>query len=148
MGHWNLEGVHEAAILRPMKGGLTRNLPHCFEEHKEVRIVLDCTKAKIEKSHSATCRSFTYSHYKVGHTANVLIGVPPGGLVTLLSKGFGGRESDKACVEKPGVLDKLTSFQDDVMVDKGFYMDDMWLGLGVVPPPFLRSQGQFSATES
>ncbi|CAN7976849.1 unnamed protein product [Ixodes persulcatus] len=146
----SLAAVLEAAIPWPTKAEISRNEPQCFAEYRDVRVVLDCTEVQVEKSHCASCRILTYSQYKGGHTAKALVGVSPAGLITFLSNGFGGRASDKACVEKSGVLNKLTSFEDDVMVDKGFSMDAMCgkLGLGVVQPPFLRSQTQFSAEDA
>lgn len=83
------------------------------------------------------------------HTANVLVEVFPADLITFLSNGFDGRASDKACVEKSGVLNKVNSFEDNVMVDKRFSLDAMCgkLGLSMVQPLFLCSQTQFSAED-
>lgn len=133
-----LAAVLEAAVPWPDKEEIQRNVPQCFADFKEVRVVLDCTEVQLEKSHCASCQILTYSHYKGVHTAKVLVGVSPGGLITFISNGFGGRASDKACVEKSAVLNKLDSFEDDIMVDKGFHVDDKCgqLGLGVVQPPF------------
>lgn len=146
----NLAAVLESAIPWPDKQEIARNLPQCFEEYRDVRVVLDCTEVTVEKSHCASCRILTYSHYKGTHTAKLLVGVSPAGLITFVSRGFGGRASDRACVEKSAVLAKLNSFEDDVMVDKGFNIDVLCenLGLGVVQPPFLRGQLQFTAKDS
>ncbi|KAH9369613.1 hypothetical protein HPB48_010672 [Haemaphysalis longicornis] len=119
-----MAAVLEAAIPWPDKNEISRNVPQCFTDYREVREVLDCTEVQLEKSHCASCRILTYSHYKGVHTAKVLVGVSPAGLITFISNGFGGRASDKACVEKSAVLHKLDSFEDDVMVDKGFNVDD------------------------
>lgn len=145
-----LAAVLEAAIPWPDKQQIASNLPQCFEDYKEVRVVLDCTEVTVEKSHCASCRILTYSHYKGTHTAKLLVGVSPAGLITFVSCGFGGRASDRACVEKSEVLEKLNSFQDDVMVDKGFNLDTLCenRGLGVVQPPFLRGQLQFTTEDS
>lgn len=146
----SLATVLEAAIPWPSKEEIARNLPICFDEYREVRVVLDCTEVQVEKCHCSSCRILTYSHYKGCHTAKVLIGVSPGGLITFVSNSFGGRSSDKACVDKSGVLNKLASFQDDVMVDKGFNIDAQCesLGLGIVQPPFLRQKAQFTADDA
>lgn len=145
-----LAAVLEAAIPWPSKEEVSRNLPRCFEGYQEVRVVLDCTEVELEKSHCASCRILTYSHYKGRHTAKVLVGVSPGGLITFVSNGFGGKTSDKASVKQSHVLDELSSFEDDVMIDKGFNIDDMCgkRGLGVVQPPFLRNATQFSSAEA
>lgn len=146
----SLAAVLESAIPWPTTEEIKKNMPLCFSEFAEVRVVLDCTEVELEKCHCASCRILTYSHYKGMHTAKILVGVSPAGLITFISDTFGGRASDKACVEKSRVLDKLTGFQDDVMIDKGFNVDDMCaeLGLGVIQPPFLRSQQQFSAQDA
>nr|XP_037283554.1 uncharacterized protein LOC119176397 isoform X1 [Rhipicephalus microplus] len=146
----NLATALKCAIPWPNKQEIASNLPQCFEEYKEVRVVLDCTEVAVEKSHCASCRILTYSHYKGTHTAKLLVGVSPAGLITFVSCGFGGRTSDRTCVEKSGVLEKLDSFEDDVMVDKGFNLGSLCenLGLGVVQPPFLCGQLQFTAKDS
>ncbi|XP_077535969.1 uncharacterized protein LOC144148286 [Haemaphysalis longicornis] len=100
--HWaarKMAAVLEAAIPWPDKNEISRNVPQCFTDYREVRVVLDCTEVQLEKSHCASCRILTYSHYKGVHTAKVLVGVSPAGLITFISNGFGGRASDKACVE-------------------------------------------------
>ncbi|XP_075543585.1 uncharacterized protein LOC142578054 [Dermacentor variabilis] len=146
----SLAAVLECAIPWSTTEEIQKNMPLCFSDFSEVRVILDCTEVEVEKSHCASCRILTYSPYKGTHTAKVLVGVSPAGLITFVSSAFGGRASDKACVEKSEVLQKLTSFQDDVMVDKGFNIDDICtkLGLGIIQPPFLRSQQQFSAADA
>ncbi|XP_077497663.1 uncharacterized protein LOC144108263 [Amblyomma americanum] len=146
----SLAAILKAAIPWPSKNEIMLNMPHCFAQFQEVRVVLDCTEVQVEKSHCQSCRTLTYSYYKGTHTAKALVGVSPAGLITFISNRFGGRASDKACVLKSNVLDKLKGFEDDVMVDKGFCIDDMCAirGLGVVQPPFLRSEEQFSAEDA
>lgn len=145
-----LAAVMESVIPWPTKAEVQKNQPHCFAAYTDVRIVLDCTEVEVEKSHCASCRILTYSHYKGVHTLKVLIGVSPGALITFVSHCFGGRASDKACVEDSEVLNKLECFKDDVMVDKGFNIDSECraLGVGVIQPPFLRKQQQFSREDS
>lgn len=145
-----LAAVLKSAVYWPTKGEIKKSIPHCFRDNCEVRVVLDCTEVEIEKSHCLACRLFTYSYYKGRHTVKVLIGVSLAGLITFVSQGFGGRASDKACVERFLVLGRLQPFIDDVMVDKGFHVDAECnkLGLGVVQPPFLRQQQQFSFADA
>ncbi|XP_049522140.1 uncharacterized protein LOC125944817 [Dermacentor silvarum] len=145
-----LAAVLEAAIPWPSKAEVQQNQPQCFAMYRDVRIVLDCTEVEVEKSHCASCRILTYSHYKGVHTVKVLVGVSPGALITFLSDCFGGRASDKACVDDSNILGRLEPFKDDVMVDKGFNIDSrcVSLGIGVVQPPFLRKQAQFSQEDA
>lgn len=46
--------------------------------------------------------------------------VSPGGLLTMISKGYGGRASDKAIFEQSCVVEKLEPHIDAIMVDKDF----------------------------
>lgn len=145
----SLAAVLEWPFLGPQQRG-EKNMPLCFSEFSEVHVIFDCKVVEVEKSHCASCRILTYSHYKATHTAEVFVGVSYAGLITFVSSAFGGRAFDKACVEKSQVLQKLTSFQDDLMVDKEFKVDEMCtkLGLDVIQPPFLSSQQQFSAADT
>ncbi|CAG0889762.1 unnamed protein product [Darwinula stevensoni] len=52
---------------------------------------------------SVVCRILTYSHYKGTHTVKYMVGVSPGGMITFLSQGYGGRASDKAIFEQSGI---------------------------------------------
>lgn len=115
-----------------------------------MRVVLDCTEVEIEKSHCLACLLLTCSYYKGRHTAKCLIGVSSAGLATFVSRGFGGRASDKACAERSLILSRLEQFRDNVMVDKGFHVDAGCnnLGLGVVQPSFLRRQQQFFTADA
>lgn len=146
----SLAAVLKSAVYWPTKEEVKKNTPLCFRDYAEVRVVLDCTEVEIEKSHCLACRLLTYSYYKGRHTVKFLIGVSPAGLITFVSQGFGGRASDKACVERSLVLVRLQPFRDDIMVDKGFHVDMECskLGLGVVQPPFLRQQQQFSVADA
>jgi len=53
-----------------------------------------------------------------------LIGISPGGLITYISKLYGGRASDKAIFEQSNLIE-LMQKPDAVMVDKGFLIDDI-----------------------
>lgn len=67
---------------------------------------------------------FTYSHFKGRHTVKFLIGVAPSGLITYVSRGFGGRSSDKAIFNLSGLMEKLDPHNDAIMVDKGFLIEN------------------------
>lgn len=94
------------------------------------------------------CKNLTWTHKGVP-TVKVLVGAP-GALVTFLNDCFGGSASDKACGDDSNILGRLEPFKDDVMVDKGFNIDSTCasLGIGVVQPPFLRKQAQFSQEDA
>lgn len=50
-----------------------------------------------------------------------MTGVTPGGIISFVSKAYGGRASDKAILMKSCLLDKLDKGS-SVMVYKGFYL--------------------------
>lgn len=95
-------------------------------------------------------RILTYSHYTGQHAGKVPVGALPGGLTAFVSNGFGGKASDKASVTQSPISDLLCRFEDDVMIDKGFNIDDMRgkHRLGVAQPPFLHNTTKFSSGEA
>ncbi|CAK6955299.1 hypothetical protein AMEX_G25762%2C partial [Scomber scombrus] len=60
-----------------------------------------------------------FSRYKHKHTIEYLIGIIPKGAISLISKGWGGRTSDKHVTENSSLLYKLLP-GDFVLVDCGF----------------------------
>ena len=52
-------------------------------------------------------RSQTWSNYKHHNTVKFLIGMTPQGYISFISKGWGGRVSDKYLTEHCGMLDYL-----------------------------------------
>ncbi|XP_067123192.1 uncharacterized protein [Centruroides vittatus] len=82
-------------------------------------------------------RILTYSHYYGKHTVKVLVGIAPSGLITYLSKAYGGRASDKAIFEESNLLNLLDPYADQVMTDKGFHIEDACSAraIGLVRPP-------------
>ncbi|XP_023217989.1 uncharacterized protein LOC111620308 [Centruroides sculpturatus] len=140
-----LEAVLKSAIYWPSKREVLQNLPLSFSNYTNVQIILDCTEFAVEKTKCLRCRICTYSHYKGDNTIKVLIGVSPAGLITFVSKAFGGRASDKAIIEQSGVLNKQEPFVDAVMVDKGFHIDEACAERNIhLIRPFLQRQTQFT----
>ncbi|XP_026096982.1 uncharacterized protein LOC113068416 isoform X2 [Carassius auratus] len=68
-------------------------------------------------------RAQSFSHYKGTHTMKYLIGITPQGLISFISKGWGGRASDKHITENCGLLNKLLP-GDVVLADRGFNIKD------------------------
>lgn len=116
-----------------------RNMPHYFRPNfTDVVAVLDCTEMPIQKPSCLHCRINAYSHYKGHETAKYLIAVTPGGTISYVSRGYGGKTSDKKIVAEEKVLEKLR-IGEAVMTDKGFNIDAECKAHGVklVRPPFL-----------
>ncbi|KAM7302212.1 uncharacterized protein ISCGN_017729 [Ixodes scapularis] len=140
----------KCAITWPSKDEVLHNMPTCFEKFSHVRIVLDCTEIPVGRPKCLKCRISTYSHYKKGHTVKFMIGVSPGGLITYLSSGYGGRASDKVIFDQSGLVDKLLPGIDHIMVDKGFLIDATCESrlIAVVRPPFLHAKKQLTKAEA
>lgn len=144
-----LKEILHPVIKFPPKEEIMKNIPQCFEKYSETRIVLDCTETPIQKTKCSQCRLHSYSNYKGTHTVKFLIGTAPSGLITFVSRGFGGRASDKRIVMQSKLLD-LLSPHDGVMVDKGFLIETEChqRKLKLIRPPFLRKKLQFSKEEA
>lgn len=151
--------IHElipvlSKILRPLiyfpsKQEILSNLPTCFAEFSNVRLVVDCTEIFVQSPKCLCCRIRFYSQYKSHITVKFMTGVSPGGLITFVSKPYGGRASDKVIFEESNVILLLNSGEDAVMVDKGFRIDELCQlnQIDLIRPPFLK-QKQLSAEEA
>lgn len=125
------------------------NIPLCFKDFDSVRIIIDCTEIPLQRPTCLCCRLRTYSHYKGGQTLKFMVGVSPGGLITFVSKCYGGRSSDKAIFEQSGLINKLET-NDSIMVDKGFLIDELCRHhqIKIIRPHFLHKKKQFSPEEA
>jgi hypothetical protein len=142
--------VLRCTISLPSAEEIKKNMPLCFTDFQKVRIVLDCIELSVQQHKRLCCRIKCYSHYKGTTTLKFMIGVSPAGVIIYVSPLYGGRASDKAIFEKSGILDKLTPYVDEIMVDKGFLIQDLCEGYGIkiVRPPFLKNKKQFSYAEA
>lgn len=79
-----------------------------------------------------------------------MIGVSPGGMITYVSQGYGGRSSDKRIFEGSDILERLLPGIDGVMVDKGFLIDEACERhlIELIRPPFLRQKKQLSKRDA
>ncbi|XP_046736570.1 uncharacterized protein LOC124405587 [Diprion similis] len=144
-----LSRVLRVAIPFPSKTEISRNIPTCFEGFEDVRVVLDCTEIFLQKPKNLCCQILTYSFYKGTYTVKFMTGVTPAGMISFISKPYGGRSSDKAIFVESNLLEKLQA-NDAVMVDKGFLIDDICKknDLKLIRPPFLKKQKQFSSVDA
>lgn len=78
-----------------------------------------------------------------------MTGVTPAGNISYISKAYGGRASDKTIFEQSDII-KLLESGDEVMVDRGFLIDEICEknNLKCVRPPFLKGKKQFSKSDS
>lgn len=139
------------AVFWPTRQEIACNIPHHFSpDFENTRIVYDCTEIAINAFHCTKCRTDTFSFYKGKFTAKFGIGVSPCGLITSVSKAYPGRASDKFIFENENIIGMCESFEDGIMVDKGFLVDELAKqhAIKVYRPPFLKDKKQLTAEEA
>lgn len=123
-----------------------KDLPKCFNNFQNCRMVLDCTEIGVAKSENLSENCLTYSNYKGRNTLKGLVGIAPNGVITFASSLYGGNTSDKAITQDCGVLD-IFNVGDLVLADKGFTIGSILPpGVTLNHPSFLYN-GQFSKQE-
>ena len=93
-------------------------------------------------------RAQTWSSYKHHNTVKLLMGITPQGAISFISKGWGGRVTDKHITEHCGVLNYILP-GDVVLADRGFDIQDI-VGsqcAKVKIPAFTRGKDQLSPLE-
>ena len=112
-------------ISWPTWESLQNTIPQCFRVSfgEKVTVTLDCFEILIEWPSSLLARSCTWSNYKHHNTVKVLLGIAAKGVVTFVSKAWGGRVSDKFLTEHSEILDKLLP-GNIVLADWGFTISD------------------------
>ena len=112
-------------ILWPNRDALTRTMPICFQESfgKKVTVIIDCFEVFLERPSNLQSRACTWSNYKNHNTVKILLGISPQGVISFVSKAWGGRVSDKYITDHCGVLDHLVP-GDIVLADRGFNISD------------------------
>ena len=139
---------HSCTLLYlPSREDILLNMPMHFINHCNTFRVDDCTEIYIEKPSGLEAQNVTWSEYKHNNTVKVLIGVSPDGMVTYISRVWGGRASDRHICEKDKALKNIPSGM-AVMADKGFEVHDLLEdGTELITPPKVSSKGQMSDTE-
>ena len=137
-------------ITWPDREDLRRTMPDCFKLSfgNKVAVIIDCFEVFIERPSSLLARAATWSSYKHHNTVKFLIGITPQGVVSYISKAWGGRVSDKYLTENCGILNKLLP-GDIVLADRGFDIADS-VGMYQAKlhlPAFTRGKNQLSALE-
>ncbi|XP_046734994.1 uncharacterized protein LOC124404708 [Diprion similis] len=149
----HLAAVTANLVFWPDKYVVQRTMPDCFKpEYANTRVIIDCTEFKIEIPSGVNNKVFTYSHYKKGFTAKVLIGIAPCGWISFKSKVAGGRKTDSNITIESKCVDLLED-GDEVLADKGFpeikaKIDASGKKVLFVMPPFLEKKNEFSEKET
>lgn len=143
------------AILKPAIKWLPRscirnNIPACFASYWKTRVILDCTEIPVFTSKCLKCRNQTYSNYKKRHTLKFMVGISPSGFISFVSSIYGGKSSDKFIFNDSKLLELLEP-EDEVMVDRGFFIDEECAAkqVKILRPAFMNPlESQLSSEDS
>ncbi|XP_022106610.1 uncharacterized protein LOC110987815 [Acanthaster planci] len=103
---------------------LRMSMPMSFPKtFKHCACIIDCFEIFIERASNLKARAQKYSIYKSHNTMKYLIGITPQGCISYISKGWGGRTSDKYITNNCGFLEKLIP-GDVMLADRGFDVGD------------------------
>ena len=136
-------------ILWPEREQLLKTMPLEFRQSfRKCVIIIDCFEIFVERATDLKARAQTWSNYKHHNTVKFLIGITPQGTISFISKGWGGRVSDRYLTEKCGLLEKLLP-GDVLLADRGFNVQES-AGVycaEVKIPPFTKGKSQLSKFE-
>jgi len=121
-------------------------MPHDFKKaYPKTRVIVDGTECPIHKPSQPVAQQATFSSYKNRNTIKVVVGSTPGGLVSYISPAFGGSASDRQIVEKTSLPKRFDPY-DEVMADKGFNVDDIFMPykVGINMPHFFQKKNRLS----
>lgn len=136
-------------IKWPAREQVIKTMPQAFRQNfRKCVCIIDCFEVFCERPSSLMARAQTFSNYKHHNTVKFLIGIAPQGVISYVSKGWGGRVSDKYLTENCGILDKLQP-GDQVLADRGFNVEESF-GMycaKIVTPPYTKGKKQLSRLE-
>ena len=143
-----LSNVLKFLIIWPERDALRKNLPNSFSKYKNCTAIIDCTEIYIERPLNLQARAQTWSNYKNTNTIKYLIAITPAGAVSFLSRGWGGRVSDKEITMHSGFL-KFLQHGDLILADRGFNIAETLATHGAILriPHFTKGKSQMSGKE-
>ncbi|XP_071575643.1 uncharacterized protein [Temnothorax nylanderi] len=106
-------------LFWPSREAIKKTMPQSFVNYPNCRAIIDCTELKCDTPPTVEQRALMYSSYKSCFTVKYLIAISPSGLITFVSKGYGGRSSDSFITNDCGFLN-LIEPGDLVLADKDF----------------------------
>ena len=135
-------------IIWPSKNEIAATMPECFRnKYPNCRGIIDCTEVKTQRPSGVEKQVKMWSSYKGGWTVKFLVCIAPSGLITFVSRAYGGRSSDVFITNNSGILEKFQP-GDEIMADKGFPHIKVKDGITLVMPPFAnKDRPQFTEEE-
>ncbi|XP_077523146.1 uncharacterized protein LOC144133986 isoform X2 [Amblyomma americanum] len=134
-------------VFMPSRRAIKLSLPAPFKEnYPNCTLIIDCTEIRTEAPSNPDCQHILYSHYKGGYTLKFLIGIIPNGMISFVSKVYGGRHTDSFITQDSGFLE-LVRPGDLILSDKGFPSIRTTVegkGAVLLMPPFNSTGGQMS----
>lgn len=133
--------IFKRRLKYPSAETVRSNLPENYPiEYRDTRVILDCTEFFTVKPRNCSAQAATYSNYKHHITVKLLVGITPTGLISFVSKVYGGSTSDRHIFEKQ-FMDKVEP-GDAIMMYCGFNVADLLLEkkAKLHMPPFTRKK--------
>ena len=133
-------------ISWPPREIVQQNMPPLFKElFPNSRCIIDCSEIFIEIPTSFDARAKTFSNYKKHNTVKFLVGITPCGVISFLSKCWGGRASDKTITQESGFFNRIEP-GDVILADRGFAIQDdiAVYGAKLIISSFTRGKKQLS----
>lgn len=136
-------------VFWPNREELRKTIPMSFrEKFSKCACIIDCFEVFIQRPSDLQARADTYSQYKSHNTVKYLIGIAPQGVITFISRGWGGRTSDVYLTENCGFLNNLLP-GDVILADRGFTVSESvaFYNAELKIPAFTKGKQQLSALD-
>ncbi|PIK49502.1 hypothetical protein BSL78_13607 [Apostichopus japonicus] len=107
------------------------------KKYPSMRCTIACTEDFIERPRKLNLQAMIWFDYKHHNTVKFLVTISPIGMVSFLTKAWGGRTSDRAVTRESGFLN-LIDAGDVILADRGFTIREDLLLRGAhldIPPP-------------
>ena len=138
----------EVMLKWPSRDDLLATTPMSFRQHFKTKVVVivDCIEVFCHEPKNHMAKAETFSSYKHHNTVKFLIGVTPQGVISFVSKAWGGRIPDKHLTDNCGIMKYLLP-GDVILADRGFDIGDSaaLFGATVEIPAFTKGKKQLSA---
>lgn len=107
-------------IYWPSRSTTELMMPDCFKpDYVKCRVIIDCTEVPCAAPNTVHEKVRMYSNYKATYTVKFLVGITPSGIISYVSRLYGGRSTDSFITPDCGIL-RMLEPGDLVLADKRF----------------------------